>query len=245
MNKVIILAAGKGTRMNANIPKALVKINDKPMIEYLIKSVISSGVDKRPIIVASPLGRNFIEKDLSFYDFDIAIQEEALGTGHAVLCTKDLIGEEVDNIIVLYGDHPFIKKDSIKNLLKNHKNDVSMMVVELKDFNDWRKNFYHWGRIVKNEKGEIEGIVEFKDASEEEKEIKNVNPAIFCFNKNWLFENINKIRNNNNQKEYYLTDLIKLAFEQNIKINFSLIDAKEAVGVNSPEELEIARSLAV
>lgn len=245
MNKVIILAAGKGTRMNAGVPKALVKINDRSMLEHLVKSVTSSNVDKEPIIVASPEGEDLIKKELSSYNFKIAIQEEALGTGHAVLVAKELIGEDVENIIVLYGDHPFIKEKSIESLLNNHKSEVSMMVVELDDFDDWRKNFYHWGRVIKNEEGQIEKIVEFKDASDDVKKIKSVNPAIFCFNKEWLLNNIDKLRNNNNQKEYYLTDLIKLAFEQKIKINSSLIEAKEAIGVNSPEELEVAESLMV
>jgi bifunctional N-acetylglucosamine-1-phosphate-uridyltransferase/glucosamine-1-phosphate-acetyltransferase GlmU-like protein len=118
-----------------------------------------------------------------------------------------------------------------------------MMMVTVEDFNDWRKNFYNWGRIIKDEKG-IKEIIEFKDADDKIKEIKDVNPAFFCFNKNWLFKNIINLKNHNNQKEYYLTDLVKVAFDQNININFSLVDAKEAVGVNSPEELEIARSLA-
>lgn len=243
MNKVIILAAGKGKRMNSDLPKVLSPINNRPMIEYLINSVSRSKIDLPPIIVVSPDNKEQISSALNHYNIKYAIQKEQLGTGHAVLSAQDLVEEEVENIIVLYGDHPFYKESSINRLIDNHKTEVSMMTVRVEDFNDWRKNFYHWGRIIKNGE-EIEGIVEFKDASDEIKEIKDVNPALFCFNRKWLFENIINLKNNNNQQEYYLTDLIKLAFEQKIIISSSLVDPEEAVGVNSPEELEVARSLA-
>lgn len=243
MNKVIILAAGKGKRMNSKIPKVLSPINNRPMVEYLINSISKSNVDSSPIVVVSSENKKQISGALSHYDIKYAIQKEQLGTGHAVLSAMDLIEEEVENIIVLYGDHPFYKESSINRLINVHKTEVSMMTVRVEDFNDWRQNFYHWGRIIKD--GEkIREIIEFKDASDEIKKIKDVNPALFCFNKEWLFKNITSLRNNNNQSEYYLTDLIKLAFEQNISIGTSLVDSEEAVGVNSPGELEVARSLA-
>lgn len=242
MNKIIILAAGKGTRMNSDLPKVLFPINNRPMIKYLLDSVISSGLDERPIIVVSPSNKDVIKKGLDEYDLNFAIQFDQLGTGNAVLSAKDFITHDIENILVLYGDHPFISSKSIENIVKNHKGVLSMMTVNLDDFSDWRKNFYHWGRIIRKN-NEIEEIVEFKDASDEVKNIKEVNPAIFCFNKKWLFENINNIKNNNNQKEYYLTDLVKIAFNSGERVNSFVIDPREAMGINSPEELEIAKSL--
>jgi len=243
MNKVIILAAGKGKRMNSDVPKVLSPINGRPMIEYLINSVMKSKVDLPPIVVVSPDNHKLISESLNNYDIQYAIQTEQLGTGHAVLSAKDLIEDNVENVIVLYGDHPFYKENSINRLIENHKSEVSMMTVNVNDFEDWRKNFYYWGRIIKNG-NEIKEIIEFKDAGDSIKEIKDVNPALFCFNKKWLFENIINLKNNNNQSEYYLTDLIKIAFNQKIVIGFSQVEPEEAVGVNSPEELEVARSLA-
>jgi bifunctional UDP-N-acetylglucosamine pyrophosphorylase / glucosamine-1-phosphate N-acetyltransferase len=242
MTKIIVLAAGKGRRMNSDLPKVLSPINNKPMIEYLVNSILDSGVDSSPVLVVSPDNKEIISESLKKYTLIFALQTEQLGTGHAVLSTKHLIPEEVENIIVLYGDHPFITSASIKRLLEGHKSEVSMMTVKVEDFLDWRKNFYHWGRVIINE-GCIEKIIEFKDASEEIKEIKDVNPALFCFNKNWLWENIAKLKNENNQQEYYLTDLIKMAFDQGIKINLSIIEAQEAIGINSLEELKIAQDL--
>lgn len=242
MNKIIILAAGKGSRMKSDLPKVLFPINDRPMIKYLLDSVFSSQIDSSPIVVVSPENKDIIKENIDEYPVDFAIQPEPLGTGHAVLSAKDLIPNDSDNVLVLYGDQPFISQKSIKKILENHESQVSMMTVKLSDFAEWRKNFFHWGRIIR-ENNEIKEIIEFKDASDKIKEIKEVNPAVFCFNKNWLIKNIENLKNNNNQKEYYLTDLIKMAFDQGVKIKPLFIDAKEAIGVNSPEELDIARSL--
>jgi bifunctional UDP-N-acetylglucosamine pyrophosphorylase/glucosamine-1-phosphate N-acetyltransferase len=170
------------------------------------------------------------------------LQKEQLGTAHALFCAKDLI-READDVLVLYGDHPKVSPETIKKIAKVHNSVITMMTTKLKDFDDWRKTFYNWGRIVRGGSGEIQKIIEFKDASDEEKEIKEVNPAIYCFSNIWLWANIQKIDNNNEQKEYYLTDLIKLAFEQNQEINSLLIDPEEAVGINSREELEMAERL--
>lgn len=242
MTKIIILAAGKGSRMNSDLPKVLLPINGRAMIKYLIESISQTKVNSRPIIVVSPDNKEAIKEALKEYELDFAVQLEQLGTGHAVSSAREFISADVKNIIVLYGDNPFITSASIEKLLENHKNKVSMMTVEVEDFSDWRKNFYHWGRIIRKD-GEIEKIIEFKDAVDEVKEIKEVNPALFCFDSAWLWENIEKLKNDNNQKEYYLTDLIKIAFEQNIIINSSLIEAREAIGINSLEELEVAKGL--
>ncbi len=241
-NKIIILAAGKGTRMQSDLPKALFPINGRPMITYLLDSVFSSGIDDRPTIVVSPENKSAITEQLKNYKVDFAIQDSPLGTGHAVSSAKNNINPKTKNILVLYADQPFISENSIKSLLKNHKSQVSMLTVLLNDFNDWRRNFYHWGRIIR-ESDIIREIIEFKDSNEAIKEILEVNPAVFCFENEWLFKNINNLKNNNNQKEYYLTDLIKIAFEQNIIINSFPIEAIEAVGVNSLEELEVAQNL--
>jgi len=242
MNKIIILAAGKGSRMKSDLPKVLFPINGRPMIKYLLDSVFSSQIDSSPIVVVSPENKDIIKENIDEYPVNFAVQPEPLGTGHAVLSAKDLIPNDSDNVLVLYGDQPFISQKSIKKILENHESQVSMMTVKLSDFAEWRKNFFHWGRIIR-ENNEIKEIIEFKDASDKIKEIKEVNPAVFCFNKDWLIKNIENLKNNNNQKEYYLTDLIKMAFEQNVKIKPLFIDAREAIGVNSPEELDIARNL--
>ena len=243
MTKIIILAAGQGKRMASNLPKVLVPLKNKPIIEYLLNSVKKSNVDKEPIIIVSPKNKEIIEEKLAKYNFKTAIQKEQLGTGHAVACAKDLIKSNVKKVIVLYGDHPFIKSTSIEKLAKLEFSALAIMPTILADFSNWRQNFYHWGRIIRNKKNEVEKIVEFKDASLEERKVLEVNPGIMAFNTNWLFEHIEKLRNNNKQKEYYLTDMVKLAFKEGQIIKTINISPEEAIGINSQKELEIATSL--
>ena len=112
----------------------------------------------------------------------------------------------------------------------------------LKDFKGWRKNFYHWGRVLRNY-GRIKAIVEFKDANAKIKEVREVNPAIYVFDAKWLWPHINKLKNDNVQKEYYLTDLIKQAFKEGEQVESFPIDPEEGMGINTKEELEIAKRL--
>ncbi len=120
-----------------------------------------------------------------------------------------------------------------------------MATVTVPDFLSWRAVFYHWGRIIRNGNNEIDRIVEFKDATDKEKEIKEVNPSFFCFKSTWLWKNIDKIDNNNAAGEYYLTDFAHLAKQQHHKIATVPINPEEACGVNTPEELEKALSVTV
>ncbi|MFA4833989.1 MAG: NTP transferase domain-containing protein [Patescibacteria group bacterium] len=241
--KIVILAAGKGARMNSSLPKVLVPLAGRPIIEYLLRSIIEAKVDGRPIIVVSPDNKEIMAETLAKYNCDFAIQEEQLGTGHAFASARSLFGPEAKNVISFYGDHPFVLPEAVKKLADSHQGVITMVTVKLDDFNDYKKNFYQWGRIVRGEDGEVKKIVEFKDATEEEKEIKEVNPGFYCFDKNWVCDNIDKLKNDNKQKEYYLTDLVGLAFTQNHKINTITIDPRQAVGINSPEELAIAEKL--
>lgn len=243
MNKVIILAAGKGTRMESELPKVLVPLQGKPMIEYLIESVLKSQISAKPILIVSPSNQEIIKESLQKYNLDYVVQEEQLGTGHAVSCAKELLLESgIKNLIVFYGDHPFIQAETMEKLIVSHYDPITMMTTQVDNFEGWHKNFIRWGRIVRNE-GEIEEIVEFKDASPIQQEIKEVNPALFCFDNAWLWKNIEQLKNENNQKEYYLTDLIKIATSQKIRINSLEIDPQEAVGINSQEELAVAEDL--
>jgi bifunctional N-acetylglucosamine-1-phosphate-uridyltransferase/glucosamine-1-phosphate-acetyltransferase GlmU-like protein len=243
MNKVVILAAGKGTRMGSDLPKALFPLKGRAMIEYLLESVFASGVDPEPILVVSPEREEMMKQNLNKYNLRYVIQKEQLGTGHAASCARTAISEGVKNVIVLYCDHPFISAASIKKISSEEENILSLMPTEVGDFNEWRKNFYHWGRIVRDTENKVKRISEFKDSTEEEKNITEVNPGIMSFNSAWLWENIDKLKNNNSQQEYYLTDLVGLASAQGQKIGGLIIDPLEAMGINSQEELKIAEGL--
>jgi bifunctional UDP-N-acetylglucosamine pyrophosphorylase/glucosamine-1-phosphate N-acetyltransferase len=243
MNQVIILAAGRGTRMNSDLPKVLQPLQGRPMITYLIESVIKSQICPRPIIIVSPDNQAIIKEALSKYNLDYAVQAEPLGTGQAVACAQELLTKsDIRNLVVFYGDHPFIQPETMEKLIVNHYDPITMMTTQVNNFTGWYQNFSHWGRIIRSQ-GEIQEIVEFKDATPEQQAIKEVNPALFCFNNSWLWENIIHLKNNNKQKEYYLTDIIKIATSQKIRINSLVIDPQEAIGINSPEELAVAEEL--
>ena len=229
--------------MGLELPKVLVPLQGRPMIKYLIDSVLKSEVSRKPILVVSPDNQEIIKKALAEYDLDYVVQAEQLGTGHAVSCAKELLlNSEIKNLVVFYGDHPFIQAETIKKLLANHRDPITMMTTRVSNFEGWQQNFIRWGRIVRID-DEIKEIVEFKDASPEQQAITEVNPALFCFDNSWLWENIRQLKNQNNQQEYYLTDLIKIATAQNIKINSMEIDPREAVGINSQAELTVAENL--
>lgn len=243
MTQIIILAAGRGTRMAADVPKVLVLLNGRAMIERLMDGVVESQVDPSPIVVVSDDNKDIISEALNKYNVQYVIQDKQLGTGHAVNSARELISPQTDKILVLYGDHPFISGDSIARIVESSQGVVTVVPTKVEDYNDWRHNFYHWGRFIRNKEGKIIKIVEFKDASEKEKNILEVNPGFMCFNGHWLFNTIDQLSNDNKAQEYYLTDMINIAFNQREEIGTVYINPKEAIGINSKEELEEAKKL--
>ncbi|KKQ60435.1 MAG: Bifunctional protein GlmU [Parcubacteria group bacterium GW2011_GWE2_38_18] len=241
MNKIVILAAGKGTRMNSDLPKVLVPVCGKPIIKHLLNSVVEARIDAKPIIIVSPENIEQIKLSLENYNVEYAIQEQQLGTGHAAACAIKNITSECDKVLIFNGDHPFIKAETIKKLAASN-GDITMLTAKSDNFTDWEKIFYHWGRIVR-QGDQIKEIKEFKDSDEETKKINEVNPAMYAFGYVWLKENIDKINTDNAQKEFYLTDLIGLAFEQDKKIDSIYVQPEEAIGINSLEELAIAENI--
>lgn len=243
MTRIIILAAGKGTRMNLELPKVLVPLQGRSMIKYLLDSVVASQVDPRPIVVVSPDNRDIISRSLEEYNLEYVIQDQQLGTGHAVACARDFLPPEIDKIIVLYGDHPFLKANSIRSFADYPTKTLTVMPTKLPNFDGWYQNFYHWGRMVRNSQGNMEKIVELKDASEDEKMITEVNPGFMAFDRAWLFKNVALLNNNNKAQEYYLTSLVNIAFAQGDEVATLNIEPEEAMGINSSEELNIAATL--
>jgi len=243
MIQIIIMAAGKGTRMGSELPKVLVPLKGRPMLDYLLDSISKTDPELKPIIVVSPENKNLIAEALNNYNVQYVIQEQQLGTGHAVASTKNYIDSRVTDIFVLNGDHPFYQPKTIKDFSQQHKGVVSMITVVLSDFEGWRSVFSHWGRIIRDDNNNVQGIKEFKDSTIEEQAILEVNPNCFCFNKDWFFSNIDKVHDDNKAHEFYLTDMVKIAFGTGHKVKALNIDPKEAIGINSPEELKIAEGL--
>lgn len=242
MNQVLILAGGKGTRMKSDRPKTLNLINKKTILSHILNKVEKTAV--KPCVVVGYKGDEIIKEIGNKCDY--VYQDEQLGTGHAVMCAKKFLeGKDAENILVLPGDHPLINSDTLKKLIRIHKEEnaaVSLSTVIAPHFENEYKCFKHSGRIIRNEKGEIEKIIEFKDATDEEKNIKEVNVSYYCFKARWLWDNIDNLKNENKAKEYYLTDIIKIAFEQKEKIIPVIIENPiECMGVNTVHELKIAK----
>jgi bifunctional UDP-N-acetylglucosamine pyrophosphorylase / glucosamine-1-phosphate N-acetyltransferase len=245
--KIIILAAGNGKRMQSELPKVLVPLHNKPLIFHILDSIKKTGLQNKPVIVVGQK-RALVMKAVGD-DYTYVIQEEQLGTGHAVLATKKILENKASHIVVLYGDHPFISPKTIKNLITKHlknKAKITMATVKLDDFDDWRNVFYtNFSRIIRNENNEIIKDIQFKDANEQEKKVTEVNPCYFCFEANWLWEKLQTLNTDNAQKEYYLTDLVRIAMKEKAKMESIQIEPHEALGVNSKNELEVLEKLVV
>lgn len=237
--QIVILAAGQGKRMNADVPKVLVPFHNKPMIDYVVDAASHSGINTKPLLVVG-FGMDLI-KDYLKDKVNYVTQDIQLGTGHAVKISKEAIGDNIKNVLVLYGDQPSITGAMIYNLAKTHIDSnkaLTMATVTVPDFLDWYQVFYSsFSRIIRDENGVILRSVEFKDANDEEKEIKELNPCYFCFKKDWLFEKLEQVKNDNAQGEYYLTDLVKYAASEK-SIASVAISPEEALGVNTIEQLK-------
>lgn len=239
----IILAAGKGSRMGGDIPKPLIELNGKPFIKHLLESIEHSGVCDELVIVIGNQAE--LMKETLGPNYVYVLQTEQLGTGHAVRMCTETLKEKVDSVIVLYADHPFVDADTIRALA--HLNDtentvMGMATITVPDFSGWYSSMYSYGRILRDQSGNLAAIIEKKDATAAELMIREVNPALYCFNAAWLWKNLDAIKNQNAQGEYYLTDLVKIAFEQNEKIACMEADPKVAIGINTPEDLRLAET---
>lgn len=241
--KIIVLAAGKGTRMNDDLPKVLAQVKGKSMIKRLLESIHKSGIDPNPVIIVGYKKELVIkELDENNRQYHFINQESQLGTGHAVSLAKDYLKNKAENIIVLYGDHPFVSAETIKKINDKHSKSgkkITMATVKLKDFKDWRINFVNFSRIIRDENGKIIKDVQFKDATDQEIKVTEVNPCYFCFDAVWLWDKLETLKSDNAQKEYYLTDLVKIATESGLETESIEIEDYEALGANTKAELGV------
>jgi len=225
---VVILAAGKGTRMKSDLPKVLHKLANKPLVEHVYDAAKDLGAEE--IVIVYGHGGNQVKETCSHFDAKWVEQKEQLGTGHAVMQTFDDVN--LDNtLLVLYGDVPLTKVETLKELLKDSESKIALLSVNL-------DNPFGYGRILRNDANEVIGIVEQKDAGEEQKLIQEVNTGILAAKGETLKELLSNIDNKNSQGEYYLTDIFELAANDNIKIKTSQPAASyEVEGVNNRLQL--------
>lgn len=237
---ILIMAGGLGKRMNSHIPKVLHLIKNKPMIIHIIETSLRLEIYKIGIIVGKYYTliketiEQYIDKDIIELKITFIMQNEPLGTGHAVLCCKKFLEKMpsyINNVCVLSGDVPLITSKTINNLLNNTEFS-NIIIAQLDEPSGYGRMVIENNKIIK--------IVEDKDCNDEEKEIKFINSGIYSFNIKLLLQYIDKIDNNNKQNEYYLTQIFELFVKNYIPINYELIDnIYEISGVNDQQQLLI------
>ncbi|MBI4972033.1 MAG: bifunctional N-acetylglucosamine-1-phosphate uridyltransferase/glucosamine-1-phosphate acetyltransferase [Candidatus Omnitrophica bacterium] len=231
---VLILAAGRGTRMNSELPKVLHLLQGVALIQYVIESVLELGVNRIVIVVG--YGESEVRKALSKYGdrIEFVRQEKQLGTGHAVNSAAKVFKEKFGDVLILAGDAPFLGKKILSELILQHRKSgsqasiLSARVVEPKGY----------GRIVRNLKDGVLAIREELDASSDERGISEINSGAYVFNKSHLFRVLGKIKATNKKGEYYLTDTIEFLIREGAVVSaFCLVGEEEVMGINSRKDL--------
>lgn len=224
----IILAAGKGTRMQSAKPKVLQTLADKPLLGHVLDTCQSVNVDKT--IVVYGFGGDQVQQAMQDYDLTWVEQTEQLGTGHAVKVTLPELPTEGKSLI-LYGDVPLVSAKTLTRLKEANVEGMSMLTLTV-------NNPFGLGRIKRDEQGNIVAIVEQKDASEEEQAIREINSGIYCVDNALLHKYLPNLSNDNAQQEYYLTDIVKMAVADSIAITAIEPDYEfEIEGVNNRQQL--------
>ncbi|MBQ1866933.1 bifunctional UDP-N-acetylglucosamine diphosphorylase/glucosamine-1-phosphate N-acetyltransferase GlmU, partial [Selenomonas sp.] len=233
----VILAAGKGTRMKSKLPKVLHKAAGKSMVQHVIDAAKAAGA-KRNIVVTG-FGGEMVREAIGD-QAEFAEQKEQLGTGHAVMQTAELLKDETGTVMVLCGDTPLLTGDLLKKLFDAHieaKAKATVLTAIMPDATGY-------GRIIRMADGSVQKIVEHKDATEEERQVKEVNSGIYCFDAKALFESLKKVTNDNAQGEYYLPDVLEILQKQGEKIwAVAADDYESTLGINSRQQLAGAEKI--
>lgn len=237
--KAVVLAAGKSTRMKSEKTKVLHKILGKEIINYLLDSLVACGIAEQDIIVV--VGDNRAEiagavKRKVVY----AVQREQLGTANALLAAQEHIVRHDGELLVLVGDDPYVTADALQKLIASHRRDRAECTFISAVFPESPPPY---GRIIRDEQGEVRGIVEEKDASPEQRRIREVNASIYLFDNRVVFPLLDRIGNRNAKKEFYLTDIIAILRQENLKVQaVQADDYAIAIGINNRCELQEAQN---
>lgn len=256
----IILAAGQGKRIieeavtsgMGELPKVLYLLNGKPLIDYVLNSVAQATTELvnevellKPIVVVK-----FMQEKVREHLGDSANYVEQnpapLGTGHAVLVTESAVPSNASYLLVLNGDMPAWHSSTMVEVVKESCRNQQTLTLATVNFTDpqYSANFFAYGRLVRDGEGQLVKIVEQRDATAEELAISECNPSLYCFERQWAFSALHELKNDNSQQEYYLTDLLALAIEQQQKVGTVAVgNWREALGVNTLDQLKLAEEL--
>lgn len=226
----LILAAGQGKRIKSNLPKVLHKVCGKEMVNHVIDTLRKTNVNDINVIIGK--GAELVKTNTESRNVTYSMQEEQLGTGHAVKCALDFLKGKKGTVAVFCGDAPLIKEDTINRMLDEHlanKNSATILTSILDDATGY-------GRIIRCG-DEVLKIVEHKDCNEQELKVNEMNAGVYCFDIESLLDSLEKLSNGNSQGEYYLTDVIGILKDEKHRVGAVITDYEETIGVNSRVQL--------
>lgn len=236
-NKIaaIVLGAGKGTRMQSDLPKVMMPLCGKPMIRHILDTLESMGVSKIVTVIA-PDG-DIVAREVAPHE--TCIQHHQLGTGDAVKSAKEALKGFDGDILVIFGDNPLYTKDTIMKLVNKRREGFHIVCLGFTPDDPAR-----YGRLIM-ENGELKRIVEYKDASDEERAVRFCNSGMMCFDGRMMFDILDEITNENAAGEYYLTDAIAIALNKGLKCSAVECPVNEAAAANTREELALLEQLLI
>lgn len=235
----IILAAGKGTRMNQPIPKCACNVLGKPMIMHLVNTLKESGITK--IIIVVGFQKEIIMDILKDEKVEFVEQTEQLGTAHACQMAYEKLNNDSGNTLIIPGDMPLIGKTNIELLVNHHLKNNSTMTILSSIF----ENPFSYGRIIRNHNQNVIGIIEEKEATNEQKLIKEINTGLYIVDNKLLFESLFKVDNHNEKNEYYLTDIVKILSKNHHVCSLCIDFDYRLMGINDVKTLEKIEILAM
>lgn len=227
----VILAAGQGTRIKSNIPKVLHKVCGKEMVNHVIDNMREAGIEDVNVIIGN--GSELVKESTKDRNVSYSLQEEQLGTGHAVKCAKEFLQGKDGVVAVFTGDAPLTRVETIEKLIKEHiekGNKATLLSAYVDDPTGY-------GRIIRDDNKEVLKIVEHKDCNEEELKVNEMNAGMYCFDIKSLLSSLEELNNNNVQGEYYLTDVIGILKDKKEKVGALVTDYEDTLGVNSRAQL--------
>jgi len=229
----IVMAAGKGTRMKSKKSKLVHKIYGKEIIKRAVENVKRAGIDE--VIAVVGYQREQIQEVLGD-SVKYAIQEEQLGTGHAAMQAAKLLQGRKGKVLILNGDHPIMRPQTLRNLVEvSNQREESATILTMV-----HENILPYGKIIHDEDGKIKEIIEHKDCTLEQQQIREVNLGMYCFDIEELQKALKEIKNDNVQKEYYLTDVIKIMYDKNLRTgSIAVSDNTEVLGINDRMDLQV------
>ena len=232
----VVLAAGKGTRFHSSLPKVLHPIVGAPMLEHVLNQLKRLNITQTFVVVGHQA--NVIQRCFLNWSVEWVSQIPQLGTAHAVSMTEPLIAGKPGSVIVLHGDCPLITSERLNDLIsvrEDSKASLSMITSYLEDPSGY-------GRVIRENDKPLR-IVEEKNATREQKEIHEVNPAYYCFDLQCLFPALKRVSNDNEQKEYLLTDVVGILGQDGMSIETVLAPSEEIMGVNDRQQLALAKEI--